>query len=232
MLPLPGVRNDRPPAQLDLEIELIMNGRIHRVATRPPMPRRQRGTMLIIALIVLVAMTLAGIATMRSVDTATVMAGNIAFRQSALHAADQGLKNGYDMLAGTWTNFGADLNKEGLGAAAVPGYASSASMTEPNWSDPNAWNRAVQLPPDAAGNVVWVLVERMCTVPNCRPGDTCGQNNLCGSTPGGASDSSGREGEDNFRPTDAFSAPSIHYRITTRAVGPRNSIAIVQTMTR
>ena len=43
-------------------------------------PRKQRGTMLIIALIVLVAMTLAGIATMRSVDTATVMAGNIAFR--------------------------------------------------------------------------------------------------------------------------------------------------------
>jgi len=45
--------------------------------------------MLIIALIVLVAMTLAGIATMRSVDTATVLAGNIAFRQSALNAADQ-----------------------------------------------------------------------------------------------------------------------------------------------
>jgi Tfp pilus assembly protein PilX len=44
----------------------------------PRLPARQRGVMLIIALIVLVAMTMAGIAMMRSVDTATIVAGNIA----------------------------------------------------------------------------------------------------------------------------------------------------------
>jgi Tfp pilus assembly protein PilX len=209
-----------------------MSEQIHRVARRLPMPSSQRGTTLIIALIVLVAMTLAGIATMRSVDTATLMAGNIAFRQSALHAADQGIQAGYALLITPWTNVSADLNKDGLGLG-KPGYYSSASMTEPNWSDPNAWNNAAQLAPDAAGNVVWFLVERMCTVANCKPGDTCtGSNNLCGSTPGTATTSSGREGDDNFRPAEAFSSPAPHYRITARAVGPRNSIAIVQTLTR
>ena len=44
-----------------------------RARASAPLRARQGGTILIIALIVLVAMTLAGIATMRSVDTATTL---------------------------------------------------------------------------------------------------------------------------------------------------------------
>ncbi len=44
------------------------------------LPGRQGGAILFIALIVLVAMTLAGIAMWRSVDTALGIAGNMAFR--------------------------------------------------------------------------------------------------------------------------------------------------------
>ena len=57
--------------------------------------RRQRGTMLVISLIVLVAMTLAGVAMMRSVDTSAIVAGNIAFKQSSLNAADGGIQAGF-----------------------------------------------------------------------------------------------------------------------------------------
>src|SRR5262245_52947646 len=63
-------------------------------------PRAQRGTMLIIALIVLVALTLAGVAMMRSVDTASIVAGNIAFKQSTIVASDQGIQQAYGYLAG------------------------------------------------------------------------------------------------------------------------------------
>ena len=48
----------------------------------------QHGVVLLISLIVLVAMTLAGIAVMRSVDTNVLIAGNLAFRNAALSAAD------------------------------------------------------------------------------------------------------------------------------------------------
>jgi len=205
-----------------------------RARGRLPAPRSQRGTMLIIALIVLVAMTLAGIATMRSVDTATVMAGNIAFRKSTLVAADQGIQAAFALLSSTVNSTTLDLNKDAMGGgtAAAAGYYSSASPVEPNWSDPAAWNNATQLPPDSAGNVVWFIIERMCRIANCKPGDTCGgASNVCGSTPSTGA-VWGREGEDNFRPADSFNAPAPHYRITARAVGPRNSIAIVQTMTR
>jgi Tfp pilus assembly protein PilX len=54
---------------------------------------RQRGAILFIALIVLVAMTLAGIALMRSVDTNVLIAGNLAFRQGATAAGDYGVED-------------------------------------------------------------------------------------------------------------------------------------------
>ena len=211
----------------------MMNEQIRPVPARPPMPRSQRGTMLIIALIVLVAMTLAGIATMRSVDTATVMAGNIAFRQSALNAADQGLQAGHALLSTPSPS--SDLTKDGGSwPVAAAGYYSSAPLTEPSWSDSAAWLNAVQLnggAPDAAGNVVWFIVHRLCPVPNCPVSGTCGgQFNQCGSTPSATTIS--QEGEDNFRAQAWESIPQVHYRITARAVGPRNSIAIVQALAR
>jgi len=206
------------------------------VITRAAMPRRERGTMLIIALIVLVAMTLAGIATMRSVDTAALMAGNIALRQSALNAADQGIQAGYVVLGTPNTNPNADLTKEAMGQG-IPGYYSSAALLEPNWADAAVWGGKGVLvnggTPDKAGNVVMFIVERLCTVPNCAAGATCGgQTNVCGSTLSQAQ--APKEGQDNFRPQDSLFAtlPHVHYRITARAAGPRNSVAVVQTMLR
>lgn len=54
--------------------------------------QRQRGVVLLIALIVLIAMTLAGLALWRSVDATNVIAGNLAFKESTLMSADRGLQ--------------------------------------------------------------------------------------------------------------------------------------------
>jgi type IV pilus assembly protein PilX len=61
-------------------------------------PRSQRGVVLLIALIMLVAMTLAGIGMMRSVDTGSVIAGNMAFKQATLNASDAGTSAGFNAL--------------------------------------------------------------------------------------------------------------------------------------
>lgn len=61
-------------------------------------PRSQRGVVLLIALIILVAMTLAGIGMMSSVDTGSVIAGNMAFRQATLNASDAGTSAGFNAL--------------------------------------------------------------------------------------------------------------------------------------
>jgi type IV pilus assembly protein PilX len=197
------------------------------------LPRaRQRGTVLIIALIVLVAMTLAGIATMRSVDTATILAGNIGLRQSTSNAADQGIQAGTTWILNNLNALSNDNHSTGTGSV---GYFSNVAAIEPDWNDPDNWKEAAQLNngnPDAGGNTIYFLIHRMCKVANCDTTATCGGvPNACASTL--ASGALTLEGSDQTRPTDSHStAPAIHYRVTARAVGPRNSISIVQTMMR
>ena len=57
-----------------------------------PRRARQGGTALFIALIMLVAMSIAAVSLVRSVDTTVTIAGNLAFQQAALQAADYGIE--------------------------------------------------------------------------------------------------------------------------------------------
>ena len=61
---------------------------------------RQKGAVLFIALIVLVAMSLAGIALIRSVDTTNLIAGNLAFKQGATLGGDWGAEQARTWLQG------------------------------------------------------------------------------------------------------------------------------------
>jgi len=205
-----------------------------RRALAPQLRARQGGTILIIALIVLVAMTLAGIATMRSVDTATITAGNIGLRQASVNAADQGIQAGVNWLI---ANLGPTLiNDNHQPGTASKGYFSSVSANDPDWYEPLNWSEAGQLNngnPDAGGNVVFFLIHRMCNIPNCDTSATCGSNppNICASTLSTAALTG--QGSDQTRPTDSHTqVPAIHYRVTAKTVGPRNSISIVQSLVR
>jgi large-conductance mechanosensitive channel len=67
-------------------------------ASRAYRPRRERGVVLFIALLVMVALSLAGIALIRSADTATIVAGNLAFKQAAAAAVDRSIEQAVDRL--------------------------------------------------------------------------------------------------------------------------------------
>ena len=203
---------------------------------RAPRRARQGGTILIIALIVLVAMTLAGIATMRSVDTATITAGNIGLRQASVNAADQGIQAGVAWLTAILNaNLASTLiNDNHQSGTASKGYFSSVAANDPDWYDPLNWGEAGQLNngnPDAGGNTVYFLIHRLCAVPNCDTNATCGTNppNTCAQTV--STSTLAGQGSDQTRPTDSHTTvPATHYRITAKAVGPRNSISIVQSV--
>ena len=187
--------------------------------TRPVAPQRQRGVVLFIALIVLVAMALAGIAMMRSVDTALGVAGNLAFKQASVQATDRGVSSAYTYLAAT---SGTQLNSDDAGN----GYSSSIA-SDPNWFDVANWGGAVDVYPgstDAAGNRVRYLIHRMCSVSGI--GYNEGNNQCATYTPTGGSGSGStmQVGSYQFQ-----SSPSVYYRITTRVDGPRNTMSITQT---
>ena len=61
-------------------------------------PRRQRGVVLFIALIVMVAMSLAAIALIRSVDTTNAIIGNLAFRMASILPANASIEQAASAL--------------------------------------------------------------------------------------------------------------------------------------
>jgi len=182
---------------------------------------RQRGVVLFIALIVLVAMTLAGIAIMRSVDTGNLVAGNMAFKQSSLSAGDNGIAQAFDWLTTTINNPATYSTLE----QDIPAQGYHAVVNDPpDWTDNAVWaGQSFSLGTDTAGNTVDYILQRMC--------DGSGAYNLagvnCAQTPrtGGAAGNSQAVGGNNFS-----SPPMVYYRVTVRVRGARQTLSIVQSI--
>lgn len=215
-------------------------------------PRQQRGVVLLIALIVLVAMTLAAIGMMRSVDTTTVIAGNVAFKQTTLQSADQGISTAYNTLLSI-ASVGTDkavLNSNNGAACPAgvsaylcsggninfPGYrATPLNACEvmntcvglPWWTQPANWNGAPSVTvADANGNTlatVSYLIHRMCTTADLASNDP---NNLCQTYQETGAAAPGSHAVGSF----VFTNMSVFYRITSRSVGPRNTLAYSQSL--
>src|SRR4051794_23448571 len=82
----------------------------HHTRSRHAVRQSQQGVVLLVALIVLVAITMAGIALIRSVDTTTLLAGNLAFQQAAVHASDTGVEKAIAVLQQKSTDGTLDSN--------------------------------------------------------------------------------------------------------------------------
>jgi Tfp pilus assembly protein PilX len=192
---------------------------------QPAGPRRERGLVLFIALIVLVAMSLAGVALMRSVDTGTVVAGNMAFKQAAIMVADRGTQEATQWLAANSAGPTLQSTNE------ARGYFSSRPVIEPDYFDAASWTESVVLnggAPDASGNVIRYQIHRMCTLPdtayNGSIGTTANECALYFATSMAASGGSMAVGAPQF-----IGTPQLYYRVTTRVEGPRNTVSVIQT---
>lgn len=174
--------------------------------------RQQSGVVLFIALIVLVAMTLAGISIMRSVDTGVTISGNIAFKQTTLSTADQGIDDAFTFLTNNITSGVLDANSTGNGYY--------ATVFDPaDWSDDAVWADAKDLGANGAGNNVRYVIHRMCDSAGAYSGVNCAQ------TPrtGGEAGNSQAIGGNQFTAT-----PIVYYRVTVRVDGSRDTMSIVQ----
>ena len=146
-----------------------------RSLNRFPGKRSQQGVVLFIALIALVAMTLAGIALVRSVDTGNIIAGNVAFKQAALQEADRGVEAGYDALNGTTPianrdvddpalNYYASIQQEDPNRAGVPSLLSVASPAIPP---------GISITNSATGNTIYYVIERLCSAAGAASSANC-----------------------------------------------------------
>src|SRR4029453_14165034 len=95
-----GARDEHPAPQCPLELMMNTRPLLSPVllSGRPRSAHGQRGVVMFIALLVMVALSLAGIALIRSADTATVVSGNLAFKQAAVYAVDRSIEQAVKAL--------------------------------------------------------------------------------------------------------------------------------------
>lgn len=185
---------------------------------------RQSGVALPIALMVLVAMILAAVTLVRSVDTATLVAGNLTFKQRATHAGDEGIRQGFLWLRNMVTANPAGLNNSN----SASGYFSTQHASDPYWNPTLNWPTAgvIVLPTDPnTGNTVSYVIHRLCTLPGVSynaPGQKCATYTGSSNAAAGGSQS-----------VDApeFSGVTyVYYRVTARVDGPRNTVSYIQSL--
>jgi type IV pilus assembly protein PilX len=186
-----------------------------------PKPRvRSQGMALIVALIVLAAMTVAATALVRAVDTTIAIAGNVGLRDAAIPAADAAMEAAWAALyeRSAIPDRDHDLPAESYFASRQPG------------EDPRGVPRILQqvdrypdgAPVQDAGNGYTVrhAIERLCLGPGPPTPANCALVR-----PWGAAPVAVEEPEKGPTMVPVF-------RVTARVDGPRNTVTLVQAMLR
>lgn len=188
--------------------------------------KQQKGLVLFIALIALVAMSLAAAALIRSVDSGVLVAGNLAFKQSAIMSAETGIARAYKFI-----------NENGEAALYAPTtgyYANFDGVLLENSASLNAaatWANSILVPKDIAdhsGNETRIILQRMCRNPGAINQENClvGTGNSAANSMGAKSEGGGAGGG-GFGGQKG-GADAVVYRATVRVTGPKNTVSYLQ----
>lgn len=180
-------------------------------------PGRERGVVLFIALIALVVMTMGALSLYRSVDSITAVAGNVGFRQKGVATTSTSVEEARQFLL--TANVNADSPSDGY-YASWSAYVNDDDMLKFDWS------KAKKLT-DKEGYQRWYVIHRLCLLPG--EVNTLGQSCIKTGGTTGVVQSSGSQVEgERVADSSSGSDSPPYYRITARALGPRNAESIVQ----
>jgi Tfp pilus assembly protein PilX len=184
------------------------------------LPAGQAGIILPIALIVLVAMTLSALSLIRAVNMTTLVAGNLAFRESAVLSAERSTEAALRWLVEHSVEGDVTLNDN----SAADGYrAKRVDPDDQNWGA--FWENTLEAQAksggtDVAGNRVSYVIHRLCDdegVPDV-------ESNNCSKPPINTS------GDSKVGDFEGTRKDQIYYRITTQVAGPRYTVVYTQTI--
>jgi hypothetical protein len=194
-----------------------------------PFPHREHGVVLFVALLVMVALSIAGVALLRSTDAATAVTGNLVLKQAASLAVDRGIERAINAV---WE--AAPMLDRTQHAPAQNFYAcirgSTGACMAANGIVPKIPDLLLSvngcsgaglasglLANDDAGNRSCYVIERMCLAPGPAIRSNCNlATGALGADPGT------EHYVGLIRPGDAF------YRVTVRVEGPRNTVTYAQ----
>lgn len=197
---------------------------------------KQRGVVLFFALISLLAIMLAAVALIRSVDTSTMIAGNLAFKQAATVSGDAGTEAAITWLAATETAnvaknvltdtshaFNQNNAAAGYYASVNPNLSLTASSgTRILWDNTDS----VLLATDSSGNTTRYVIQRM-----CRNAGVAIKDADCLFS-GALQDTNGQNIPLPQEICQGAGCPvagqTPQIRITSRTTGPKNTVSYVQ----
>ena len=209
--------------------------------TPRPMRANCRGAGLVVALVVLVVMSLGALALVRAVASGLLVAGNFAFREAAVLAAESGSESAISWLSerAATTDLLSDQPEAGYYASlpvglSLSGQSNTSTSATIDWDDDQCAARTgircftagPALPIDAAGHRVRYVIHRLCRT----AGSSDAAANSCllfRSAQGGSSN----RGQLSYGASKRFqSSDTVYYRITVHVRGPRNTTAFFQTL--
>lgn len=195
---------------------------------------KQQGVVLFLALIALVVMSLAAVALIRSVDTNTIIAGNLALKHSALVSSDRGLESALNWLEANkpTSNNPNSLNNH----SAVNGYYATYLTLDLSNADilksDATWAAGVSGAAVGAGiaggveassgNEIRYIIQRMCRETASPAVDKC----LFGDSEIGSGSFAVKDANEAGASIAASQSPI--YRITTRVAGVKNTFVYTQ----
>lgn len=188
---------------------------------------KQKGVVLFVALIALVVMSLAAVALIRSVDTNTIIAGNMALKHSALVSSDRGVET-----ALVWLEEQAEDSPEILYVDNAAGwYHATMPVPELDLKAGATWATAGDATGDgivggeeaSSGNKINFIIERMCQEDGEAREEVC----LLGDPERGNGSNKVVSGDLGGAEINAEASPV--YRITTRVKGTKNTFSYTQT---
>lgn len=177
----------------------------------------QDGVVLFVALIVLVIMSLAGLAMMRQIGSGLSIAGNIAFKQGATSLADLGTEQAITNVAAMAVVLATDNTNTAVGYwSAAP---ADVDPTDAGWAAYWANAQTVAVPGSAGNATVQYVVHRLCDTPNAAATDPL--QRCSGYAISNSSHVAGQP-----PPPPGIVQP--YFRVTTKVVGPRNTVSYTQ----
>lgn len=206
-------------------------------------PNAQRGVVLLLALIMLVAMTLAGIVMYRQIGTGLIIARNLSFKRTAAVAADRGIES-----ARTWlvSQTSAALEQGSAVNGYFPGWCNTflnagnvpdadndgqpddcGNTPAPSEFDPVTynWANSVQATSnDGAGNEVRYVIHRLCET----PGSINASGQQCVVI--GSASSGGAKTAVTYGSQALSNTSQPYFRITSRVLGPTNTVVYTQSI--
>lgn len=196
--------------------------------------RNQSGIVLFVALVSMVVMSLAAVALIRSVDTNSIIAGNLSYKQTATISSSFGIENVADTL-GIKSLAYANSNDPANGYyATCKTFDTATTCDGKNLTADASWVPGVKSRladgvatgitggVDAYGNTIQYIVERMCSAASAPDSTVCllvasnidNQSHNGPNEPGGA-------------PPEVLTEIPL-YRVTVRISGPKNTVSFIQ----